>query len=161
MMLLPVLIVSRSSTNPNSAVVHRTISAASRDRWVISRDAAETNSTAKSRSDVASRLFSAIRENPKRSATRRGSMGYDVPPRRGADPRPERRLHKRVDVLRPLNLEDPGVHLAEDLPQPPDQAVGLLGRHDPAPAEHRGVRDAPEDIGPVQAPVERQGGGKR
>ena len=75
MMLLPAATASRSSTNPNSAVAHRTISPASRDRWTISVAAADTNSTAKSRSAVASRLFSHSEENPNRSATSWGSIG--------------------------------------------------------------------------------------
>ncbi|MNY70936.1 hypothetical protein D3C86_2091700 [compost metagenome] len=63
-MLLPVQNASSSSTKLNSVLLHSTSSSLSRDRWVMISAALARNSTMKSRSLTASRLFSYTLSKP-------------------------------------------------------------------------------------------------
>jgi hypothetical protein len=63
MRLEPVANASSNERIPNSSVVHRMTSSARRERCIPTIASAETSSSAKSRSETASMLLSAIREN--------------------------------------------------------------------------------------------------
>ncbi len=81
MRLEPVEISSASLTKPNSELAHSTMSSARRLRWIEVATHAYTRSSAKSRSDTASMLFSVSRGSWSSRERRVLSSGRVEPPR--------------------------------------------------------------------------------
>jgi len=79
MMLEPVVKLSDSRTKRNWAEDQITSSSAKRLRCMAQIDAADRNSSAKSRSEVLSRLFAVGRSKPSAAAVMCRSMGNEVP----------------------------------------------------------------------------------
>ena len=86
----PVAISSPRITKPNSALAQSTMSSPRRLRWIATATHAYARSSAKSRSDTASMLFSVSRVNPSSRATtsrRRGNvLAASAPDPRGISP---------------------------------------------------------------------------
>src|SRR5690606_9528797 len=75
----PVATESASLAQPNSEVVHRTISSARRERWSIVWVALNAYSATKSRDATASSVFDMTRSKPRASAVAFRSSGNDDP----------------------------------------------------------------------------------
>src|SRR5512139_3064843 len=79
MMLEPEQNSSGNEQKPNSAVDHKIISSANRDKCIMTREELNRNSTPKSRSDTESIELADTRENPRYCATISRSIGKVVP----------------------------------------------------------------------------------
>ncbi|MNR26201.1 hypothetical protein D3C85_1433970 [compost metagenome] len=80
----PVVRSSGREAKPNIGVIQTTISSARRDRWPAAIEAAARLSSAKSRSETASRLLAIGRSKPRALAVMWRSMGKGEPARAAA-----------------------------------------------------------------------------
>src|SRR5438309_953660 len=107
---LPLASESGSSANPYSAPVQATISALSRDRWIITRVTAESSSTTKSRSETASRELAVARAKPRSRARRSRSRGNPLPASAPGFHLFGERLKTAVDLLSLGSGQHAGAH---------------------------------------------------